>query len=146
MLLAFTFSNAQQTISFEASEGFTLGDIHTQNGWTVTGCGLGCFVSNQDVSDEQATNGTFSLKTAVGPVFSGQSGPIIDGFYDFAAPVPFADTMISYDIFITQQDGNSSDFRFGVAGPDPMNDLIFTLIIDFDFLGNIKIANTAETL
>jgi hypothetical protein len=146
MLLAFTFSNAQQTISFEASESFTLGDTNTQNGCTVTGCGPGCFVSNQVVSDEQATNGTFSLKTAVDPAFGGQSGPFTGGFYDFTAPVPFADAVISYDVFITQQDGNSSDFRFEVAGPDPMNDLFFTLIIDFDFQGNIKIANAAGTL
>ena len=144
MFLAFTFGNAQQTISFETSEGFALGDINTQNGWTVTGCGPGCFVVNQEVSNEQATNGTLSLKTAVDPAFGGQTGgPIIGGFYDFAAPVPYADAILSYDIFITQQDANSSDFRFGVAGPDAMGDLFFTYVIDFDFEGNIKIVDAA---
>ena len=138
------YTYAQQTISFETSEGFALGDINAQNGWTVTGCGAGCFVVNQNISNEQATNGTLSLKTAVDPAFAGQTGgPIIGGFYDFAAPVPFADAIISYDVFITQQDANSSDFRFGIAGPDPADALFFTLIVDFDFEGNIKIVDAA---
>ncbi|WP_055435043.1 T9SS type A sorting domain-containing protein [Lacinutrix algicola] len=135
---------AQQTISFEASEGFTTGDINTQNGWAVTGCGDSCYIANQEISSEQVSTGTLSLKTAVDPAFGGQTGgPIMGGFYDFATPVPYATAVISYDIFITQQDANSSDFRFGVAGPDTLGDLFFTLIVDFDFQGNIKIIDAA---
>ena len=141
VLFAFLIGNAQQTISFENSEGFTLGDLNNQNGWTVTGCGPGCFVVNQEVSNEQASDGTLSLKTAVDPAFSGQGGPIIGGFYDLPSPINYTDAIISYDVFITQQDANSSDFRFGVVGADAMGDLFFTYVVDFDFEGNIKIVD-----
>ena len=60
-LLAFTtFSFAQtQNISFEASEGYTLGDINNQNGWMYyydSPANSGMIVSNS------ATQGTRSLQ------------------------------------------------------------------------------------
>ncbi|WP_047548012.1 T9SS type A sorting domain-containing protein [Psychroserpens sp. Hel_I_66] len=140
MFLAFTFGNAQETISFEAP-AYTLGDINAQNGWFVTGCGVGCFISNQVVSSEQSTDGTASLKIAPDPAFGNTFGAIFGGFYDFALPIDFTDATFSYDVRITQQDANSSDFRFGVTGEDAMGDLFFTFLIDFDFEGNIKIAD-----
>ncbi|MFP4846978.1 T9SS type A sorting domain-containing protein [Winogradskyella sp. PE311] len=134
----------QQTISFEAGEGFALGDINAQSGWVTTGCGAGCNVVNQNISDEQATNGTFSLKTSVDPAFGGQTGgPIIGGFYDLAAPVDYTTAVVSYDIFINQQDANSSDFRFGVTGLDAMGDSFFVFFIDFNFQGNVRVVNAA---
>lgn len=144
--LAFQFGNAQQTISFESSEGFTSGDLNNQNGWTVTGCGPGCFVANQEVSNEQASDGTLSLKTAVDPAFAGQAnGPIIGGFYALPSPVNYTDAIISFDVFISQQDANSSDFRFGVVGNDGMGGLFFTYVVDLDFEGNIKIVDPMGT-
>lgn len=136
----------QQTISFESPEGFALGDLNAQGGWVVTGCGTGCFISNQVVTDEQATNGTQAMKIAPDAAFGSTFGLIFGGFYDLPAPVDYTTAVISYDIRITQQDANSSDFRFGVVGDDGMGGLFFTYVIDFNFEGNIRIPDATGTL
>lgn len=48
---------AQQTISFEASEGYTVGNINGQNGWEVTLNNDEEPINNQDVSTDQASDG-----------------------------------------------------------------------------------------
>ena len=130
---------AQQTISFQSSEGFTLGDIHNQSGWTSTGCGEDCNISTQLVSDEQASDGTYSLKITPDAAYSTQESPIMGGFYNFATPIDYTTAVISYDIYITEQ-GNS-DFRLGFVGDDGLGGLFFTMYIDFDYLGNVKVVN-----
>lgn len=133
---------SQQTISFETSEGYTVGDINNQNGWTTTGCGPGCFVENQMVSNALSTTGTNSLKIANEGDFGPQTnGPVIGGFYDFATPIDYTTATISYDILVTEQDG--ADFRFGLTGSDANDDLYYTLIIDFSYLGTVKVGNAA---
>ena len=102
LLICLSFSlcmYSQQTISFEASEGFALGDIHNQAGWTSTGCGAGCNVENQVISNEQASDGTLSLKIVQETAFAGQANPVVGGFYDYAAPIP--NTMATFDSFIS---------------------------------------------
>ena len=61
LLAAHTFTNAQETISFVAYEGFTLGTLNEQNGWEVTE-GRNGFLTNQIVTDENASHGTYSFK------------------------------------------------------------------------------------
>ena len=107
-------ANAQETISFEASEGYSLGDINGQQGWVVTGDGAGGFISNQEVSNTMATDGTYSLKIANDPAFGGQdNGPIMGGFYDFASSVPHQ--TISFDVYIDDVIGEGADYRFSTA-------------------------------
>jgi hypothetical protein len=143
--LVFQLGNAQQTISFEASEGFTLGSINGQNGWVVTGCGLGCFIENQTINSDYATNGSNSLKVSVDPAF-GPQDPIMGGFYDLASPVDYETAIISYDIYITNHvQGDDSDFRFGMVGEDEIGDPFFTFLIDFNFQGNINVVNDLGT-
>jgi len=48
-------ATAQEVISFEASEGYSLGPINGQNGWI----GL---IFNQTITDEMSTDGGYSLK------------------------------------------------------------------------------------
>lgn len=139
---------AQQTISFEAAEGFTLGNINTQNGWASTGDGQGGFVSNQVVSDEQSTNGTQSLKITTESAFGGQANPVVGGFYTYAAPVDYTDAVVSYDIYIEQEpDGN--DYRFGVTGTGTNDQgqpaTFFVALVDFNFQNNIRVVNNAGT-
>lgn len=72
LLLAFVFAGTiqAQDTSFEGDEGYSLGEINTQNGWEVLS-----FVSPAfTISDEQASDGNFSLKLDVD-----QSGVIPDG-------------------------------------------------------------------
>src|SRR5690554_4639540 len=90
-------ANAQETISFEASEGYSLGDINGQNGWTVTGISEGVYSTTQVVSNEQSSDGTSSFKIAATPEAGGQSSHNVGGFYNFE---PIAFNSISYDIYI----------------------------------------------
>ncbi|MBR9913897.1 MAG: T9SS type A sorting domain-containing protein [Algicola sp.] len=133
-LIAFTFGYAQETISFEAAEGYTLGDINTQNGWTTTGTGPGTFVTNQVVSNEQATDGTNSLKIVQETAFPGQSSAIVGGFYNYAVPVPQDGSVFSADMRITLQSANSSNFIFGIVNLTAGS---FIAWLEFDFGGNI---------
>jgi len=149
--LLFTFclgiyiASAQQTISFESSEGYTLGDINTQNGWVATGDGNGGFVVNQSVSDEQASDGTNSLKIDVDPAFGGQQNPIIGGFYDYSAPVPYANAVFSADLYFDAFNPNSSDYVLGFVNT---TDSVFITYIRFTFEGNILVlaANAIGTI
>ncbi len=133
MLIAFTLSTAQETISFEAP-AYSLGDINTQNGWITTPINSGGFIVNQVISDELATDGTNSLKIVQETDFGGQSGAIIGAFYNYAAPVAQEGSTFSADINITQQDANSSNFVFGLVNPTAQS---FITWIEFDFRGNI---------
>ncbi len=135
-LLASQFGNAQQTISFEVSEGYSLGDINGQNGWVVTGDGAGGFVSNQVVTADLATAGTQSLKVDVDPAFGGQSNPIIGGFYNYMTPIPYNPSVFSFDVNISEQNTNSSDYIFGLVN---LTAGVYVTYIRFSFNGNILV-------
>jgi len=133
MLLAFTFGNAQETISFE-SPGYTLGNINAQNGWVTTGDGAGGFIANQVVTDELSTDGTASFKIVQETAFGGQTSAIVGGFYNYAVPVTQEGSIFSADMNLTQQDANSSNFLFGLVNLTAGS---FITWIEFDFGGNI---------
>ncbi|WP_179375015.1 T9SS type A sorting domain-containing protein [Winogradskyella wichelsiae] len=130
---------AQQTISFESSEGFTLGDVHNQNSWISTGCGEDCNISTQLISDEQASDGNYSFKITPDALFDTQESPIMGGFYDFATPIDYTTAVVSFDVYITEQGG--SDFRFALSGEDATGAGFFTVLINFGYLGNIAVVN-----
>lgn len=102
---------AQQTISFESAEGYTLGDINTQNGWTVTESSDGP-LTNQIVTDEVAKNGTHSFKNAHVPQYSDQWFPIFGAEKTITPASDFHNTTISYDFYSPSQLG--SDFEFAL--------------------------------
>jgi hypothetical protein len=129
-------ATAQQTISFESGEGYTLGDINGQNGWVTTGDGMGGFVTNQFVSDEQASDGTNSFKVAVDPAFGGQQNPVIGGFYNYSAPVPYSTAVLSADLYLDPFNPNSSDYIFGLVN---LTDGVFITYVRFTFEGNISV-------
>jgi len=134
--LGIYIASAQQTISFESSEGYTLGDINTQNGWVITGDGMGGFVTNQFVSDEQSSDGAFSFKVAVDPAFGGQANPVIGGFYNYSSAVPYANAVFSADLFLDPFNPNSSDYIFGLVN---LTDGVFITYVRFTFEGNISV-------
>ena len=132
--LAFQFGNAQQTISFEASEGYTAGDINGQQGWVTIGDGTGGLGTNQIISTEDATEGTSSLKIVQETAFPGQANPIVGAFYNYSVPVSGTAAIFSADINMSQQDANSSDFIVGLVS---IADGQFRTYIRFTFDGNI---------
>jgi hypothetical protein len=140
--LAFQLGNAQQTISFEASESYTLGDVNAQNGWVTTGTGPGTFIVNQIITTESATDGVNSLKLTQETAFAGQTSPIIGAFYNYAAPVDYTDAVFSADMFISQQDSNSSNFIFGLVN---ITAGFFVARVEFDYQGNIFVLDLDDT-
>ncbi len=128
---------SQQTISFESSEGFTLGDVNAQNGWVTTGTGPGTFIENQVISDEQSSDGTYSLKIVQETAFAGQDSPIVGAFYNYAAAVPHMTATLSADMFIdTFDSADTSDYIFGLVN---LTDGVFLTYIRFTFEGNIAV-------
>ncbi|WP_040248208.1 T9SS type A sorting domain-containing protein [Psychroserpens mesophilus] len=137
MCLAFSLSNAQQTISFETSEGYASGNINTQNGWVTTGDGTGGFIMNQVVSNEQASDGSLSLKIDTEGAFAGQANPIVGAFYNYVTAVPHIDATFSADMFIdTFDSANTSDYIFGFVN---ITDGVFVTYVRFTFEGNISV-------
>nr|WP_315032261.1 T9SS type A sorting domain-containing protein [uncultured Chryseobacterium sp.] len=143
LLSALSF--AQQTISFEDSEGFMTGDINGQGAWISTPTGdIPPNITNQMISIDNASDGSSSLKIVKEPIFGTQSEPIIGGFYNLPAPLEFGNFSVSFDINMSQLDGSV----FGFQGVDSIHE-IFIVRVDFDKTGIIKILNTisgAQTL
>lgn len=126
---------SQNAISFEASEGFTLGDINGQNAWTVTESG-NSFIKNQVISNEQASNGVFSFKNAYESSFGPQYMPILGAEKTFASPLDYKNTTISYDFRANLQ--GESDFEFAVYAIDEVNEAFDTLFaIGFENRGYV---------
>ncbi|MFD1017506.1 T9SS type A sorting domain-containing protein [Winogradskyella rapida] len=135
--------SAQQTISFESAEGFTLGDIHGQSGWISTPCGTDCNLSTQLISNEQASDGTYSFKITPDTNYGTQAGPILGGFYDLATPVTYSDATISFDIYATA--AGLSNFRFSALGEDAVGDLFNVFLVEFDWENNVRVVNSTAT-
>ncbi len=117
---AVTFAQ-QETISFEASEGYQLGTIHNQNGWTVTQ-GSGGFIQNQVISAEKSKTGSYSFKNAHEPTFPDQWFPIFGAVREFAEPASYNGFTISYDVLATGQMG--ADFEFVLYSVDENEEFV----------------------
>src|SRR5690606_32893384 len=111
-----TSANAQQTISFEASEGFTTGNINGQNGWvstsyTETEGGPTLYIDSQLISSEVVSDGTQALKIAQDSNFGNQQNPVMGAFSpDFSTTGTQFE--VSYDFYGSMLDG--ADFTFNL--------------------------------
>lgn len=123
LLLAFvcSFAFAQQTISFETSEGFQLGTLHQQNGWEVTE-GSNGFILNQTVTNEKSSQGTFSFKNAFEPSFGDQWFPIFGASKIFDTPLDYKNLTFSYDVLANQTLG--ADFEFTLFAIDENDEYV----------------------
>jgi len=130
---------AQETISFETSEGYVLGNINGQNGWSVTGNGQGGFISNQEVSDDVASHGSYSFKIASDSDYGYQQNPLMGGIYDLSSPLPF--NFVKASIYIVDEIGNASDYRFGTVN---LTDQVYNSIIQFRFNGEIAVLDSGQ--
>jgi len=127
-------AKAQQTFSFEASEGFTIGSIN-QNGWTSTAIvdndgNITGYITDQSITTEMASDGVQSLKIDKAVGYPGQQSAIVGAFHDLQ--VPYTDTaeyIVVFDIYVNEQSNNSSDFLFG-GFPD--NGVSFYFMMRYD--------------
>lgn len=118
LLLTSIITFAQQTISFETSEGYQLGTLHTQNGWEVTE-GSDGVVLNQVVSNTQSSQGSYSFKNAHEPSFDFQFFPIFGASKTFDEPADYNNFTISYDVLVTDKLGSDFEFTlFAINGND----------------------------
>lgn len=114
MFMLAAILSGQTTISFEESEGYALGNLHAQNNWEVTESSDGV-VQNQVISDEQASEGTYSFKNGYEPSYDFQWFPIFGGSLTFEEPIPNNQSFsLSYDVMVTATNG--ADFEFTMYG------------------------------
>lgn len=129
-LLACHIGLAQST-SFEASEGYTLGNLSGQNGWTV-------FSGTPNipiVTDSQSTDGTYSVKlmSTNGQANSGGFSPLFTSNLD---------AIISTDMYLTSTTGELSDTDFVAQSPSQS---LLTSRVKFPFSGTVQILDDQGT-
>lgn len=141
LALASTTLWAQQTISFEASEGYQLGTLHQQNGWEVTEGSAG-FITNQTVSNEVASTGSYSFKNAYEPSFDWQYFPIFGASKIFDSPKSYSNFTISYDVMATAKLG--SDFEFTLFAIDSNEEYVPVAGVGIENRGFIYLIKNAD--
>ena len=122
---------SQSTISFEQSEGYSLGNINGQNGWTVTEAN-GSPVANQIVTNEVAKTGSYSFKNGYEPNFNFQYFPIFGGEKKFDNPLDYNNATISFDFYGNLQ--GESDFEIALYATNQTTQ-------EFDILSAIGFEN-----
>lgn len=135
--LVTSFAFAQNTISFESSEAYTLGDINGQNGWTVTESSDGP-LTNQVITNERASSGAYSFKNAHVPAYGPQWFPIFGIEKSFSPALDYKNTTISYDFYASEQNG--ADFEFALYNINQQEG-VFDIVtaVGFENRGNIYI-------
>lgn len=125
---------AQQNISFETSEGYTLGNINNQNGWKVPNV-INNPLTKQVVTNVTATVGAFSFKNANEPAFGIQWFPIFGTVKTFTTPADFSNFTISYDVKASMKSG--SDWEFSLYAIDGQQNSIPLAGIGLENTGSI---------
>ena len=103
-----------QNTSFEATEGYTLGLISGQNGWSVSSL----FTNMFTVSTSQASNGAYSMRLGLDETGWLPSGSVVGPVRTITSQVPVApDTYeVSADLYFTSTDVPKSEIDFYVYG------------------------------
>lgn len=151
LIAAFLFSaglavNAQETVSFEESEGYSLGNIHNQDGWTttpITGGTGATNIENQIVTAESSADGVWSVKLQKETAFPGQED-VIAGVFRNVTPVNPDMFTVSFDIFINQQSQNDSDFAINLNNTTGSGETLERSLVNrlqFRFNGQISAIN-----
>ncbi len=142
LLLLVAFISAQINISFEAQEGYSIGNLHAQNGWEVTESSDG-IVQHQTISDEQASDGIYSFKNGHEADYDFQWFPIFGGSLSFneaiSSNLVFS---VSYDILVTGQQG--ADFEFTVFGINDNEEYEPIAGVGIENRGLIYVINSGE--
>ena len=132
-----------QVVSFESSEGFVLGDINGQNGWVTNQTDGGQNLPGQLITDEQASDGEFSLKLTHQPDYPGQQNPVYGAYFHPETPVELiAGTTFSYDIFLSERNSDASIYIFGAVN---LEEAMYNFYMMADYAGNVVAMAHDET-
>ncbi|SHK61266.1 T9SS type A sorting domain-containing protein [Epilithonimonas mollis] len=144
LILSFfsTFTLAQQSISFESSEAYTLGSINGQNNWEVTLNNDELPIQNQVISNEIASAGTQSLKIDVDINEDFGWLPIFGAAKAFDRAYDFKNTTVEFDVYITELDG--STFEFGTFGIADTDEFMPVAIYSFNYTGNLEVVKNPD--
>lgn len=135
------FCGAQQTISFENSENFTLGSIHNQNGWEVTLNSGDQPIQDQDVSNEFASDGTQSLKINVDLNEDFGWFPIFGAAKELSPNLDYKNLDVEFDVYISELEG--STFEFGAYGI-VADEFVPVFVYSFNYTGNLELVNSVN--
>lgn len=141
LFAAFTINAQTTNISFESSEGYTLGEISGQNGWGVTQQ-----VSSQfNIGNNMASDGTYALEvTATNQQYTNADGDVVTvgAFSDSNISINSDVFDISVDMYFPSPTtaGNGSDVHFGTQSS---GEGFLTTRMVFDFEGNIFLIDNA---
>lgn len=136
-------ASAQQLITFEAIQGYNLGNIDTQNSWATTATGVGNpNISNQMVTTEDKSEGLRSLKITKETAFPGQTNPIVGAFLNNITPaITYTNFTVSFDMKITNLGASDSDFEFQTVGLNGTQSS-YAIRLRFGSTGTISAAQT----
>jgi hypothetical protein len=141
-LVSFT-GFTQQLISFESGEGYSLGDVNGQDNWTVSLFGGTQSIENHFVSDDIASDGSFSLKLDNEPAFAAQPIRNVGAFYAFDSAITPSGLTLSFDINISELTGTANGTTYEVGFDNPgANATITSVGINTD--GSVNIYNNPE--
>lgn len=141
LALASSLALSQQIISFETDEGFEIGTIHNQNGWTVTEGNDG-FIENQIITDETASDGSFSFKNSYESDFDFQWFPIFGASKLFDETYSNEYFSLSYDIQLTELMG--ADFEFTIFSMDASEYFYPIAGVGMEYQGNMYVINSID--
>src|SRR5690606_5096326 len=141
LALASSLALSQQIISFETDKGLEIGTIHNQNGWTVTE-GSDGFLANQIITDENASDGSFSFKNSYESDFDFQWFPIFGAAKEFDTQFSNENFSISYDILVTEQMG--ADFEFTIFSKDELDEYYPIAGVGMEYQGNMYVINSID--
>jgi hypothetical protein len=130
-----TLFTANAQISFEESEGFTVGPLATQNGWGVSAAAPGSAL----ISTDYANDGVNSLEILG---LDGTAHALVGAF----SPVDVVTNNIitvSYDIYLTDISDAASDFFVGAQSP---SQALLTSRERFTYTGTVMVVATDGTL
>lgn len=121
----FTVASAQTEVSFEASEGFTLGAVEGQNSWTAVFPTSD--ISQIAIANERATDGVYSLQ------IDSNDAQQLDGVLSPQLPSYGAAFEVSFD-FYPESDEDSDQHFYSLQSAA----LTYASYITFDYTGTIK--------
>ncbi|VDH04349.1 T9SS type A sorting domain-containing protein [Bergeyella zoohelcum] len=143
--------SAQQLISFENTEGFTLGNVHGQQGW-MTGVIRGgnmtinnsslltTNIPNMNIVDNQFFHGTHALQLS--PNNRHNSVTIYDllgAFHTLSTSIDTSNFTVSYDVKIEELDGSEYIFQ---GMNTSANGIAQVYLINFSYDGDVLVGIT----
>lgn len=137
-------ANAQSVeYSFEASEGYTLGNLHEQNNWSV----MEPIISQVTIVDDKSTDGNNSLfiEGLNSPFGDAQGNLVLVGAFSELLEIEDDVVTLEFDIYLTDttdDENDPSDFAFQLQSTE---EGFITSRIVFNWQDDIRIVETGDS-